>query len=194
MIEHKIDPKAIAAMTAFLEALGVDLKKLGMEKTPYRVAEAYTAFFSGLQESPDTQWGELIKTSSNGLVAVRNLRFYSICEHHLLPFFGTVQIAYYPHNGQIAGFGHFADVVSVLTRRPQLQERLTSQICDSINAGVHAEGVLVIVQATHLCLTMRNSTALDSDIITAVSSGRLKEGTEQYMEAWKLLTRKDSDE
>jgi len=138
--------------------------------------------------------GELIQTASNGLVAVRNLRFYSICEHHLLPFFGTVQIAYYPHNGQIAGFGHFADVVSVLTRRPQLQERFTAQLCDSIDAGVHTEGTLVIVKAIHLCLTMRNSTALDSDIVTAASSGCLKKGTEPYMEAWKLLTRKDTDE
>ena len=87
MVENE---KAVAAMRQFLEALGLDLTALGMEKTPHRVAETFARFFSGLQENPDDEWNNPIVTQSKGLVSVRNIRFHSLCEHHLLPFFGTV--------------------------------------------------------------------------------------------------------
>ena len=179
--------KAVQAMAQFLEALGVDIVALGMEKTPYRVAEAFGQFFSGLRENPDDEWKNPIITQTNGLVAVQNIRFHSMCEHHLLPFFGTVHIAYYPRGGRIAGFGHFVHAVDILARRPQLQERLTEQLCHSIDKGLQPEGVLVIVQATHLCLTMRSAMAADSHITTASSCGCLAAGTEAYKEAWDML-------
>lgn len=182
-----VNQKAVQAMQDFLEALGLDLTALGMEKTPYRVAEAFGQFFSGLREDPKARWGSLIETESNGLVAVRQIRFYSICEHHLLPFFGTVSIAYCPHEGKIAGFSHFAEVVDVLARRPQLQERFTADICQAVTEGLQADGALVIVQGTHLCLSMRNRQGSDSDIVTQASYGCLVEGTEAGREAWKLL-------
>ena len=187
MNKQDVNEKAIQAMAQFLDALGVDIKALGMEKTPYRVAEAFGQFFSGLTENPDAEWENPIRTQTNGLVAVRNIRFHSMCEHHLLPFFGTVHIAYYPTPVCIAGFGHFVQAVDILARRPQLQERLTEQLCQSINTGLQPEGVLVIVQATHLCLTMRNTLASDSNIITASSCGCLAAGTEAYKEAWDML-------
>lgn len=187
MNKQAVNKKAIQAMAQFLDALGVDIKALGMEKTPYRVAEAFGQFFSGLKENPDAEWENPIRTQTNGLVAVRHIRFHSMCEHHLLPFFGTVHIAYYPKNGCIAGFGHFVQAVDILARRPQLQERLTEQLCQSINTGLQPEGVLVIVQATHLCLTMRSALASDSNIITASSCGCLAAGTEAYKEAWDML-------
>ena len=187
MSKHAVNEKAVQAMAQFLEALGIDMAALGMEKTPYRVAEAFGQFFSGLKENPDTEWEHPIVTQTNGLVAVRHIRFHSMCEHHLLPFFGTVHIAYYPRNGCIAGFGHFVHAVDILARRPQLQERLTEQLCQSISRGLQPEGVLVIVQATHLCLTMRSALASDSNIITASSSGCLAAGTEAYKEAWEML-------
>ncbi len=187
MNKQAVNEKAIQAMAQFLDALGVDIKALGMEKTPYRVAEAFGQFFSGLKENPDAEWENPIRTQTNGLVAVRHIRFHSMCEHHLLPFFGTVHIAYYPKNGCIAGFGHFVQAVDILARRPQLQERLTEQLCQSINTGLQPEGVLVIVQATHLCLTMRSALASDSNIITASSCGCLAAGTEAYKEAWGML-------
>lgn len=187
MNKQAVNEKAIQAMAQFLDALGVDIKVLGMEKTPYRVAEAFGQFFSGLKENPDAEWENPIRTQTNGLVAVRHIRFHSMCEHHLLPFFGTVHIAYYPKNGCIAGFGHFVQAVDILARRPQLQERLTEQLCQSINTGLQPEGVLVIVQATHLCLTMRSALASDSNIITASSCGCLAAGTEAYKEAWDML-------
>ena len=166
--QAEVNEKAVQAAGEFLQALGLDLKQLGMEKTPYRVAMAFSHFFSGLREDPEDCWGELIPTQSDGLVAVRNIRFYSMCEHHLLPFFGTVHIAYYPAEGRIAGFGHFAEVVDVLARRPQLQERFTYEICKAVQDGLGARGALVIVRGTHLCLSMRNHLGGDSDIITQV--------------------------
>lgn len=187
MTSHPVNERAVQAMRDFLEALGLDVKALGMEKTPYRVAEAFTQFFSGLHEDPDTEWQRPILTQTKGIVAVRNICFHSMCEHHLLPFFGTVHIAYYPKDGKIAGFGHFVSAVSILARRPQLQERLTEELCQSLCRGMEPLGVLVIVKATHLCLTMRDALAGDTDIVTTASAGNLAVGTEGYERAWKLL-------
>ena len=185
--------KAVAAMRQFLEALGLDLQALGMEKTPHRVAQAFGEFFSGLRKNPDDEWQAPIATQSDGLVVVRNIRFHSMCEHHLLPFFGSVHVAYYPKNGTIAGFGHFVRAVDILARRPQLQERMTDDLCQSICRGLNPEGVLIIVKATHLCLTMRDRMAIDSNIVTTASSGCLKEGTAAYDQAWKLLMEEEKD-
>lgn len=127
------------------------------------------------------------------MVVVRNIRFHSMCEHHLLPFFGSVHVAYYPKNGTIAGFGHFVRAVDILARRPQLQERMTDDLCQSICRGLDPEGVLIIVKATHLCLTMRDRMAIDSNIVTTASSGCLKEGTAAYDQAWKLLMEEEKD-
>ncbi len=179
--------QAVAAMQQFLEALGLDLPALGMEKTPYRVAETFARFFSGLNESPDSEWDRPIVTAGDGLVVVRNIRFFSMCEHHLLPFFGTVHIAYQPGGGKIAGFDHFVRAVDILARRPQLQERLTEDIAQSLRRGLEPDGVLVVVRATHLCLTMRNGMAGDTDIVTAAASGCLARGSRQYDQAWGLL-------
>lgn len=190
MVENE---KAVAAMRQFLEALGLDLTALGMEKTPHRVAETFARFFSGLQENPDDEWNSPIVTRSNGLVSVRNIRFHSLCEHHLLPFFGTVHIVYYPKANRIAGFGHFVRAVDILARRPQLQERMTEELCQSIVRGLDPEGVLIVVKATHLCLTMRDQLAIDSNIMTTVASGCLKEGTDAYKEAWKLVMEEKQD-
>ena len=104
--------------------------------------------------------------------------FIHSVEHHLLPFFGTVHIVYYPKANRIAGFGHFVRAVDILARRPQLQERMTEELCQSIVRGLDPEGVLIVVKATHLCLTMRDQLAIDSNIMTTASTGCLKEGTD----------------
>ena len=182
-----INETAVKAMQEFLEALGLDLHELGMEKTPQRVAQTYAEFFSGLRKDPADQWGDFFTTPSEGIVALSNIRFHSICEHHLLPFFGTVHIAYCPRDGKIAGFSHFVDVVDIVTHRPQLQERMTDQIRCSIDNGLQSQGTLVIVRATQLCLTMRSQQAQDAVTITVSSSGCLAKGTAQYTEAWNLL-------
>lgn len=185
--------RAVAAMRQFLESLGLDLEKLGMEKTPHRVAQAFGEFFSGLWENPDDEWQSPIATQTDGLVVVRNIRFHSMCEHHLLPFFGSVHLAYYPKNGTIAGFGHFVRAVDILARRPQLQERMTEELCQSICRGLDPKGVLIVVKATHLCLTMRDRMAIDSNIVTTATAGCLKEGTEAYHQAWKMLMEEEEN-
>jgi GTP cyclohydrolase I len=186
--------RAEQAMKDFLEALGLDLHELRMEKTPMRVAQAYAQFFSGLQEEPAAQWGDLITTKSQGLVSVRNLHFQSICEHHLLPFFGTVHIVYCPRDGKIAGFGHFAEVLKTISCRPQLQERMTDEICAAIDEGLQSQGTIVMVKGTHMCLTMLNRLAQDSDIITVSASGCLQQGTEYFDKAWNLLIQEVGNE
>lgn len=179
--------QAVQSMRTFLQALGLDLQALGMEKTPQRVTAAFTQFFSGLREDPDKEWGHPIQTGTDGLVAVRNIRFHSLCEHHLLPFFGTVHIAYYPQHGKVAGFGHFIRAVTILAERPQLQERLTEEICRSVYRGLQPAGVLVIVKAKQLCMTMLQAAAGDTDIVTAATAGNIVNGNAAYEQAWKLL-------
>ena len=118
-----MNKKAVQAMQDFLEAVGVDLKASGMEKTPERVAGMYEYLFNGIGVSTDDVWGELFKVENEGIVAVRDIPFYSMCEHHLVPFFGKVSIAYKPHEGSIAGFSKFSRMVEIISHRPQLQER-----------------------------------------------------------------------
>ena len=190
----EMNQTAVKAMQEFLEALGLDLHELGMEKTPQRVAQAYAEFFSGLRKNPADQWGELFTTPSNGMVAVRDIRFNSICEHHLLPFFGTVHVAYCPRDGKIAGFSHFADIVDTFSHRPQLQERMTDQIRCCIDEGLQPKGTLVIVKATQMCLTMRNHLAQNSVTVTTSGSGCLSEGMAQYSGAWKMLMKENANE
>ena len=185
---RKTDRAAAAAgIKQFLEAFGIDLTAERMEGTPDKVAAAFSIFFSGLEEDGLSFWGDSIETKTGSLVAVRRLTYYSICEHHLLPFFGTVSIAYLPKDGRIAGFGRFAEAVRIFSRRPQLQERMTEQICESVQRGLGALGVVVVVTGRHLCLTMRNTLSDRTDIVTVAATGALAEGTILYERALKIL-------
>ena len=112
-----MNEKASAAMRRFLEAMGLDLAACGMEKTPERVTEMFELLFSGCGEDASSAWGELFETKARGLTAVQHIPFYSLCEHHLVPFFGEVHIAYLPKDGKVAGFGRFVHVVNLLARR-----------------------------------------------------------------------------
>lgn len=183
--------KAVAAMKDFLEAVGVDLNDRDMEKTPERVASLFSYLFSGMNEKPENVWGELFDVESDGIVAVRNIPFYSVCEHHLLPFFGKVSIAYIPKNGRVAGFGKFTKLVECISHQPQLQERLTSMIAKEIERGLGAEGVLVVVEAHQLCMAMRGEIANDTCTITSKSLGAFQDDALLCRQAMKLL---DKDE
>ena len=121
----KTNDKAIRAMREFLEAVGIDLQQQGMEKTPERVAKMYQFLFNGIDADTAEIWGETFNAGSEGIVAVRHLPFYSMCEHHLVPFFGEVNIAYLPAAGKVAGFSKFSRLIELLSHRPQLQERLS---------------------------------------------------------------------
>ena len=178
---------AAKAMENFLDSVGLDLTSLGMEKTPERVAKMYGQLFSGLGPVEQEEWGELFESDAAGLVAVRHIPFYSMCEHHLVPFFGEVDIVYQPHKGLVAGFSKFTKVVEHLSRRPQLQERFTRQIAGAVAEGVGAEGVLVTVEAQQLCMMMRGDLAPGARTITTECTGSFIGDKELYQQAWLML-------
>lgn len=156
MHSHKIDkPKIQQAVRMMLEAVGEDPEREGLINTPKRVANMYEEIFSGLKEDPR----DLLQVSFNEyhdeLVLVKDIPIYSMCEHHLLPFYGIAHIAYIPKGGKVVGISKIARVAEVFAKRPQLQERLTSQIADCINDTLQPWGVGVVISAEHMCMTMR---------------------------------------
>ena len=188
MIEDKVDlTRAERAMREFLTAVGVDLAAQGMEETPARVAQLYADLFSGLHTDTRDLWMDVLTEETDGLVAVRSISFHSVCEHHLLPFFGTVHIVYRPHAGRVAGFGVFTRLVDRMARRPQIQERLTSDIAGEIERGLGAEGVLVVVDAQQLCMTMRGARAHGTRTTTSACRGVFREDKVMELQAWQLL-------
>ena len=188
-----MNEKASAAMRDFLEAMGLDLAAHGMEKTPERVTEMFDLLFSGCGEDASLAWGELFETKARGLTAVQHIPFYSLCEHHLLPFFGEVHIAYLPKDGRVAGFGRFVHVVNLLARRPQLQERFTREVADAVLDGLSAEGVLVICEARQLCMMMRGELAPKTRTLTSETGGTIAEDAALAKEAWELLMRRTKE-
>lgn len=167
--------KAEQAVQEFLEALHLDLHKWGMEKTPQRVASLYKDLFSGMNRDTKEVWGDVFPTDYKGLIALKDIPFYSMCEHHLMPFFGTVDVIYQPHEGRVAGLSKVADVISVLAHRPQLQERLSAQIADSLEEDLGAEGLIIRIKATHLCMLMRGEVQPGTQIITLERRGLLSD-------------------
>ena len=188
MIEDKVDlTRAERAMCEFLTAVGVDLAAQGMEETPARVAQLYADLFSGLHTDTRDLWADVLTEETDGLVAVRSISFHSVCEHHLLPFFGTAHIVYRPHAGRVAGFGVFTRLVDRMAHRPQIQERLTSDIAGEIERGLGAEGVLVVVDAQQLCMTMRGARAHGTRTTTSACRGVFREDKVMELQAWQLL-------
>ena len=164
-------------MLEILAAIGEDPARAGLVQTPRRVAEAYAEFFAGLGVDTDA----LLATSeiaeqSGELVIVRGIEFRSVCEHHLLPFLGTAHVAYVPGE-RVVGLGSIARVVEVIASRPQLQERLSEEIADALQSGLHPSGVLVVLDAVHGCVTMRGARQPHSSTVTLASRGILSDPT-----------------
>ena len=180
-------PRAERAMREFLTALGVDLTARGMEETPTRVAYLYGELFAGLRADTSKLWADVLTENTDGLIAVRAIPLYSVCEHHLLPFFGTAHIVYRPHAGRVAGIGIFTRLVECMARRPQLQERLTMDIACEIEQGLGAEGVLVVIDAQQLCMTMRGARAHGTRTTTSVSRGVFRDDKTMELQAWQML-------
>lgn len=179
--------RAERAMREFLTALGVDLMARGMEETPARVAHLYGELFAGLRADTSELWADVLTENTDGLIAVRAIPFYSVCEHHLLPFFGTAHIVYRPHAGRVAGFGVFTELVDLLARRPQLQERLTEDIAREVACGLGAEGVLVVLDARQLCMMMRGERAHGTRTTTSACHGIFREDKAAELQAWQML-------
>jgi len=186
--EDKVDlARAECAMREFLTAVGVDLAAQGMEETPARAAALYAELFAGLHTDTQDLWADVLTEETDGLVAVRSISFHSICEHHLLPFFGTAHIVYRPHAGRVAGLVVCARLVARMAQRPQLQERLTEDIAREIEQGLGAEGVLVVLDARQLCMTMRGAHAHGTRTTTSTSRGLFRKDKTMELQAWQML-------
>jgi GTP cyclohydrolase I len=179
-----IDTQRIeAAVAEILAAIGEDTGRPGLAKTPARVADAYTEFFSGVGVDPQTHLKDTVELNAEAdelgeLVLVRDIEFRSICEHHLLPFIGVAHIAYVP-NTRIVGLGKLPRVVETLASRPQLQERLTEEIADALSDGLDPKGVLVVLDARHGCVTARGVRQAHSTTVTLASRGILSDPAER---------------
>lgn len=166
-----------AAVTELIAAIGDDPTRPGLVDTPARVAESYAEFFAGIGEDPlqhltDTETLTDAGQNPGEIVVMRGIEFRSMCEHHLLPFLGVAHIAYLPRD-RVVGLGKLPRVVETLAARPQLQERLTEQIADALEQGLDAAGVLVVIEASHGCVTARGPRQPHSTTVTLASRGTL---------------------
>lgn len=175
------------AVREILLAIGEDPKRDGLRDTPRRVARAYRELFAGLRQDPAVHLGRVIEQEAEDLVAVRDVEFFSVCEHHLLPFFGRAHIAYRPSGNRVVGLSKLARTVEVFARRPQAQERLTGQIADAVVAHLGAAGVAVVCEAQHTCMAMRGVSKAGSTITTAAFRGAFKDDLVEREHALRLL-------
>ncbi len=162
-----------------LEGVGEDPDRPGIKDTPKRVARMYEEIFSGIETPTEEILGHIEGESHEELVLLKDVPFYSVCEHHLLPFIGKAHVAYVPGKGKIAGISELAKALEVLAKRPQVQERLTAQLADLIMARLKPKGAMVIIDAEHLCLSMRGIKKPGSRTVTSAVRGifRTKEST-----------------
>ncbi len=182
------EAKIRTAVTSIIEAIGEDPNREGLVDTPSRVAEMYAELFIGLGKDPREELTVSYTEGHREMVVVRDIPFYSMCDHHLLPFYGTVHIGYIPDvDGRIVGLSKLARVVEIVARRPQIQERMTSQIADAIMDGLKPSGVVVVTQAEHLCMIMRGVRKPGSSIITSAIRGAFRTKAESRAEFFSLL-------
>ena len=166
-----IDERRIArAVREILLAIGEDPEREGLLETPERVAEAYAQLFSGLAKEPARHLEGGFDEEARDLILVRDLPVASMCEHHLLPWTGKAHVGYVP-GGRVAGFSELARVVEDYAKRPQLQERLTAQVADAVHDTLDASGTIVVVEATHTCMTIRGAEAIGSVAVTSAARG-----------------------
>jgi GTP cyclohydrolase I len=184
-----IDESGIkAAVASIIKAIGENPKREGLKDTPSRVAEMYTELFAGLDMDPRQELVVGFEEGHREMVILRDIPFYSMCEHHLLPFYGVVHVGYIPNaTGRVVGGSKLARVVEIFAKRPQIQERMTSQIADAIVDGLKPDGVGVIVQAEHLCMIMRGIKKPGSTIVTSALRGTFRHRAETRAEFFSLL-------
>jgi len=177
-----------AAITSIIRAIGEDPKREGLAGTPGRVAEMYAELFMGLDMNPKEELTVGFEEGHREMVIVRDIPFYSMCEHHILPFYGVVHVGYIPNeNGRVVGASKLARVVEIFAKRLQIQERMTTQIADAIVDGLKPDGVGVIVQAEHLCMIMRGIKKAGSAIVTSALRGTFRSKAETRAEFFSLL-------
>jgi GTP cyclohydrolase I len=175
------------AVRQIIEAIGENPEREGLADTPRRIAEMYGEIFSGVGEDPMRLLAVGFDTIKHReMVILKEIPFYSMCEHHFLPFHGVVHVGYIP-NGRIVGISKIARVVEVLARRPQVQERFTQQVADLLMEGLRADGAAVVVEAEHLCMTMRGIKKPGSKIVTSATRGLFRRDSRTRAEFLSLI-------
>lgn len=175
------------AVRLILEAIGEDPNREGLLDTPKRVAKMYEEVFSGLNQDPKEYFETIFGEEHEELVLVKDISFHSMCEHHLVPFFGQAHVAYIPRNGKVTGLSKLARAVEAVSRRPQLQERITSTIADTIMETLEPHGVMVVVEAEHMCMTMRGVKKPGSKTITSAARGVFAKDAQSRSEILSLI-------
>lgn len=192
MKNQELTPEEVVATIAghykaIIELLGEDPDREGLKKTPMRAAKAMYYATKGYREDADDVMRQAIfEYSGSKIIVVKDIEFYSLCEHHILPFFGKVSVGYIP-DGNMIGLSKLARVVNVFARRLQVQERLTSQICEAITRSLSAHGVIVACRAEHLCMKMRGVEKQESSTVTIEYSGRFAEDPMLRQEFFNML-------
>ncbi len=176
-----------AAVREILLAVGEDPDRPGLVETPKRVANMYEEIFAGLHEDPCQHLKFFEERSNDEMVIVRDIPFASVCEHHLLPFVGKAHIAYIPNDNKIIGLSKLARIVDNFAKKPQVQERLTDDIADFLNEKMNPKGVAVIIEAEHLCMTMRGARAAGSKTQTSALRGSMRTDPKTRAEVLALL-------
>ncbi len=180
--------RAAAAVRELLIAIGEDPEREGLRDTPARVARAYAELTAGLRQAPADVLTTTFDIGHDEMVLVRDIELWSMCEHHLVPFTGVAHVGYIPsETGKITGLSKLARVVDVYAKRPQVQERLTTQIADALVAGLEARGVIVVIEAEHLCMTMRGVRKAGARTITSAVRGQMHNAATRS-EAMALIT------
>lgn len=181
-------PRIEAAVKEILYAIGENPDREGLLDTPKRIAKMYEEIFAGLKENPAEHLKvNFSEENHEELVLVKDIPFYSVCEHHFVPFFGKAHVGYIPSNGKLTGLSKLARVVDTVAKRPQLQERITSTIADTLEEVLAPQGVIVVVEAEHMCMTMRGIKKPGSRTITSAVRGRFKTDAKARSEAMSLI-------
>ena len=173
-----------------LEEIGEDPNREGLIKTPNRVSKAWEFFSKGYKENLDTIInGAIFKEDARDMVIVRDIEFFSLCEHHLIPFFGKAHVGYIP-NGKVIGLSKIPRIIDMFSRRLQVQERLTHQIADAINSVLNPKGVSVVMEGRHMCMQMRGVEKQNSFTSTSAMSGQFKKSAETRSEFLSIINRR----
>jgi GTP cyclohydrolase I len=190
-LPRKFDRERIVrAVREILEAVGEDPDREGLQRTPERVADMYAEIFEGINTDASAQMDVVFNAEHDEMIMIRDIPLFSTCEHHLVPFMGHAHVAYIPNKeGQITGLSKLARVVDLLSKRPQVQERLTTQIADSIERALAPRGVLVVIEAEHLCMTMRGVKKPGAQTVTSAVRGMFRKNEATRAEAMGLIGR-----
>lgn len=188
IISMKVDQDKIKqAVRMMLEAIGENPDREGLLETPARVARMYEEIFEGLHQDPREYFSTIFSEDHEEIVLVKDIPFYSVCEHHLVPFYGRAHVGYIPKSGRVVGLSKLARAVEAVAKRPQLQERITSSIADAIVEKLDPQGVIVVVEAEHMCMTMRGVKKPGAMTITTAVRGVFATDSAARAEAISLI-------